>query len=135
MEEPTIQIKIRDARKAKSLTQSDLAEMVGLSQKTIQTYETNGGINTLYNLKKIAIALNISLSELIGEEAKKISQTGSGNIQIGQTNTISQDRHKIEMLEQEVESLTTQIKDLRQTISAKDALIELLQQTKFPPSK
>ena len=58
---------IREARKAKGLTQSELAEQLGISVSTVNKYEKDSQNLTINTLKKIASALklklNISLTE------------------------------------------------------------------------
>lgn len=59
-------IKIREIRKAKGLTQQDIAKMTGLSQQTISDAERGGNMN-LATLVLIARALGVKVTELIEE--------------------------------------------------------------------
>lgn len=64
----TIGSNIRKYRKEKNLTQKELAELVGISQNSIQRYETEQREPTFEQLKTIALALNISVTKLIAIE-------------------------------------------------------------------
>lgn len=59
---------LKKARKNKNLTQKELANRLGLSVITIQNYE-NGrrepGLNVIYD---IALQLDVTISELLGDE-------------------------------------------------------------------
>ncbi|MDG4650086.1 helix-turn-helix transcriptional regulator [Roseibacterium sp. SDUM158017] len=57
---------LRDIRKAKSLSQADLAEMVGVKQATISRIEKGVNNPSLAVASKIADALNVSVVELFG---------------------------------------------------------------------
>lgn len=62
----TVGERIRNYRKLLGLTQEQLATMTELSVMSIRRYETGERIATIETLKKIAIALEISLAELVG---------------------------------------------------------------------
>lgn len=55
---------IRKARRDRDLTQSQVADMAGVSRSLIATIETGLGEPSLATLKKIAQVLDISMSEL-----------------------------------------------------------------------
>lgn len=55
---------IRKARRDRDLTQSQVADMAGVSRSLIATIETGVGEPSLTTLKKIAQALDISTSDL-----------------------------------------------------------------------
>ncbi len=57
---------IKAARVKAGLTQKELAQKAGLAEITIRQYETNKREPRTENLKKIASALNIPVSELLG---------------------------------------------------------------------
>ena len=60
--------RIRAARLSKNLTQKKLGELCQIAEPTIRRYEL-GKLNPKYGtLQKIAVALDISCSELIGDE-------------------------------------------------------------------
>jgi transcriptional regulator with XRE-family HTH domain len=58
-------IRIREIRKAKAMTQLDLAHSIGKDQQSLQRLET-GNINpSFFYLKEIAAGLEVSLQELL----------------------------------------------------------------------
>jgi transcriptional regulator with XRE-family HTH domain len=60
--------KLRSVRIAQNLSQTELAEMAGISERTIYSYEQTGVFPRPNVLKKLAAALNITASYLLGEE-------------------------------------------------------------------
>lgn len=52
---------IRDARKAKGLTQKELGEILGIGEPTVNKYESGKQNPTVETLFKIAEALNLKL--------------------------------------------------------------------------
>ena len=65
---------IKNLRKQMKLTQSQLAEKLNVSDKTISKWETGKGLPDIALIESIAKALNISISELMTGETvfKKI---------------------------------------------------------------
>lgn len=57
--------KIRNIREQKKLSRKALAEMVGVSPKTIQRYEEGENNTNIKTLQRIADALGVSISELM----------------------------------------------------------------------
>jgi len=64
---PLISRNIIKLRKAKGLTQEQLAERSGLSKRMIAHYETNISNPPVNNLLAVAEALGVSILEIIGE--------------------------------------------------------------------
>lgn len=65
---------IKEARKAKGMTQQELGDIVGLQKSAIAKYESGRVVNIKRStLQKIASALNIRPSELIFDETPKKS--------------------------------------------------------------
>ena len=60
--------KLRNARVALNLSQTELSEKIGVSERSIYTYEQTGTLPRTPVLKKIADALNVSVSYLIDKE-------------------------------------------------------------------
>lgn len=60
---------IRASRQRKKLSQEQLAELIGVSQDAISSYETGRRMLDIEKAKELAKALDISLFELIGESA------------------------------------------------------------------
>jgi len=70
VEEPFILFKnIKRARTSSGLSQKELARRLGVSDKTVSAYETGRAIPPTLTLAKIAEITNVSLSNMIGEEA------------------------------------------------------------------
>lgn len=64
----TIGEKIKAVRTALEMSQSDLAKATGISERSIYTYEQQGKIPRSSNAKKLASALNVSLTYLMDED-------------------------------------------------------------------
>lgn len=58
--------KLRKARREKGLTQSQLADITGLSRRSIVHYERHAKMPPLEKVKKMARALRVSSDELLG---------------------------------------------------------------------
>ncbi len=56
--------RIRELRKNKSLTQEQLAEIIGLDVKQISNLETGGCFTTMSTIEKLAICFNCEISQL-----------------------------------------------------------------------
>lgn len=59
--------KIKAARLALDLSQAELAQMTGITERSLYSYEQNDTFPRTSNLKKLAQALNVSVSYLMGE--------------------------------------------------------------------
>ena len=59
------------ARKARNYTQQELADLLGVTKRTIAYYESNTEGPTIGVLAEIAEALNVTASYLIGESTQK----------------------------------------------------------------
>jgi transcriptional regulator with XRE-family HTH domain len=60
-------------RKAKKLTQTDLAELCGVSRNSIVNWETEKSEPKISDIQKLAKILDASLNDLIGQEVPLIS--------------------------------------------------------------
>ena len=58
---------LRRLRKKRGLSQYDLADLTGISQRMIGHYETNAVELPLYKIEKIAIALDVKPSDLFND--------------------------------------------------------------------
>lgn len=67
----TIGDRIRAYRKEKAFTQSDLAELVGVSTQAISKWETNGGMPDISQIVPLSRALGTSTDELLGNQNKR----------------------------------------------------------------
>lgn len=65
-----IQIKVWEARTNKQLTLMEVAELTQLSKSTINNIENAKTSPTLEQLERIAIALNVKMSDLYNSEYK-----------------------------------------------------------------
>ena len=66
--------KIQNLRKAKGLTQKELAEKVGLSLRTLQHYEQGSkdlNMAAAITVHAIAVALEVKMEELLDLEKKQ----------------------------------------------------------------
>lgn len=59
--------KIKEARLAMNLSQTELAQMTGISERSLYTYEQLGTLPRKNNIRKLAEALHISVSYLLDE--------------------------------------------------------------------
>ena len=60
--------KIKKARLALNLSQSEVAEKTGISERSLYTYEQTGTMPRSGNILKLAEALNVSVGYLLDEE-------------------------------------------------------------------
>ena len=67
----TLGQKINKIRKEKKLSQSDIAETVGVSRDAISKYERDDIVPSVENAKKIAQVLEVSLDYLVSKEDKQ----------------------------------------------------------------
>jgi transcriptional regulator with XRE-family HTH domain len=67
----TIGDRIRKARLARGLTQTELGKRIGVSQGMVTYYEVRGVSPAPDLLLKLARALSISVEELVGQKAPK----------------------------------------------------------------
>jgi transcriptional regulator with XRE-family HTH domain len=66
-------IRLREIRKARGYTQNKLAMKSGLSRQAIVVIESGQKSPTLNTLAKIANALDVTVSQLIGESDLNVS--------------------------------------------------------------
>lgn len=64
----TVGDRIRQLRKTKGLTQRELGRQVGLSQRIVTYYESQGGTLSPELLARFADALDVSTDRLVGRE-------------------------------------------------------------------
>ena len=60
--------KLKTVRLSLDLSQSELSEKTGISERSLYTYEQTGILPRINNLRKLADALNVSVSYLLDEE-------------------------------------------------------------------
>ena len=59
---------IKEARLAMNLSQTELAQLTGISERSLYTYEQLGTLPRKNNIRKLAEALHISVSYLLDED-------------------------------------------------------------------
>lgn len=59
--------KVKEARLALNLSQTELAQITGLSERSLYTYEQLGTIPRKSNVRKLAEALNVTTSYLLND--------------------------------------------------------------------
>ena len=67
--------RIRDARKKKRITQSDLRKEVDIARATIANIELGRQSVSVYHLVLIAIALDCNISDIVGDDLPKKIKT------------------------------------------------------------
>ena len=60
--------KLRNARTALNLSQTELAQRVGITERSIYSYEQTGSLPRTPVLKKLAEALNVTVTYLMDED-------------------------------------------------------------------
>lgn len=68
--------RLKSLREEKELTQVQLAKMSGISARMIQKYECGGSRPRFDAAEKLAKALDIPVSELLGEKGVLVAQAG-----------------------------------------------------------
>lgn len=70
----TIAKNISAYRKRASLTQSELAEKIGYSDKSVSKWEQGGGLPDVYVLMQIAEICGVTIDELVSEHAEPVEE-------------------------------------------------------------
>ncbi len=60
--------KVKEARLALNLSQTELAQITGISERSLYTYEQLGTLPRKSNVRKLAEALHVSVSYLMDDE-------------------------------------------------------------------
>ena len=71
---------VRRMREDKSLTQNELADILGVSSKTVSKWETAKGLPDISLIEPLAKALNVSVSELFSGEIVTNKNTSSNGL-------------------------------------------------------
>lgn len=66
---------VKEYRKAKGMSQMDLAEMIGVSYQQVQKYEKGTNRISIDRLKQIAKALDVPINEFFSPEKLVVSET------------------------------------------------------------
>ena len=67
---------IREIRKLKGITQKELGNKLGISQSAINQFENNKTAPKLQTIEKLAIALEVSMYDILKRGAEYYQQTG-----------------------------------------------------------
>lgn len=67
---------IREIRKLKGMTQKELGNKLGISQSAINQFENNKTDPKLQTIEKLAIALEVSMYDILKKGAEYYQQTG-----------------------------------------------------------
>ena len=70
---------IAECRRSKHLTQQQLADLRGLSNKTISKWESGAGSPDISNLLEVAKVLDITVDELLNGERKSVQVNDAVN--------------------------------------------------------
>ena len=68
--------RLKDIRESKNLTQEELANLSGVSARSIQRYESGASRPRVEATEKIAKAQNVSVNEILGSDDMLIAQAG-----------------------------------------------------------
>jgi transcriptional regulator with XRE-family HTH domain len=74
--------RIRELRKLKGMTQTDLGKLVGATQRVITYYENEGGSLSPELLTRIAGALGVSTDQLLGRRRERAVSTAPENLRL-----------------------------------------------------
>ena len=66
--EPDFSERLKNYRRAKAMTQQDLADQLGVSNKTVSRWESEGGFPDVSLLVPLARALGVTVDDLLDEE-------------------------------------------------------------------
>lgn len=81
MENKTIGQNIARLRKENNMSQSDLAKILNVSNKTISKWECGNGIPDVLSLKNIANTFNISIDDLVSSSTSINKENKNDNTQ------------------------------------------------------
>ena len=70
---------IKELREKRQITQKELADQIGVSDKTISKWETNRGLPDIGIMEELARALGVSIAELLTGDLRE-NENPSGNM-------------------------------------------------------
>ncbi len=76
----TLGEKLKNARLSLNMSQSDLAKKTGISERSLYTYEHMEAIPRTSNIKKLADALNVTVTYLMDEEKSDTEKDSNRDI-------------------------------------------------------
>ena len=119
--------KLREYRKQSGLSQGKLAETLNVSRQAITKWESGNGMPDISNLKALSAVFNISVDELLSEEAVKlrypyesiveydIDEIKHFDIKLGSVNHVKMragegEKIKVQLVSDTIENLTELVK-------------------------
>ena len=119
--------KLREYRKQSGLSQGKLAETLNVSRQAITKWESGNGMPDISNLKALSAVFNISVDELLSEEAVKlrypyesiveydIDEIKHFDIKLGSVNCVKMragegEKIKVQLVSDTIENLTELVK-------------------------
>lgn len=70
--------KIKGLRTKLNLTQQELADKIGVSNKAVSKWESGEGLPDIENLKRLSSIFNVSIDELVSNQAKEKPKSSLG---------------------------------------------------------
>lgn len=70
----TIKAALREYRKEKGLSQTELAEKIGVSQNTVSSWETGRTEPSMRDIKSLCDVLGLSVEQLSGTKARELGE-------------------------------------------------------------
>jgi transcriptional regulator with XRE-family HTH domain len=64
--------RVRAVRLARGMTCQDVADMAGVGRSSLAKWETGGGAGTLLMAARVAVALGVSLDELVSDQPIRV---------------------------------------------------------------
>lgn len=103
--------RIASMRKAREITQAQLAEALGVSQQTVQAYEVGRRRIPVSALPVVARTVGVSLEELFGEKKKEKSPVRVRGGKRGPASRLEQQIEEISQLPKTQQRFVTQMLD------------------------
>ena len=90
--------KLNQLRKLSGMTQEQLAEKIDVSRQTISKWESDGTSPDLESIVKLSRIFHVSLDDLLGEAATRVTKSRSEQITLEELMRINLHIRKISLL-------------------------------------